>query len=124
MKIAIKTAMTFLSILFLVFIIMDMGSKNTKSTETFLSSNNSSYTSIRMQNNGAYEIENNKELVAEAIQDIVDNKESNADIKVQVLGVDEEHGMIDLNVIQTIHHINGEVTKTQDRKTVILEVVE
>lgn len=124
MKIAIKTALTFISILFLVLVIMDMGAKNTKETETFASSTNSAFSSVLFDGNGSYEVETDLDLVNEAIQDIINTKESNADIKVQVLGVDAENGMIDLNVIQTIKHVNGKVTQTMDRKTVILEVKE
>lgn len=121
MKIAVKAALFILSTVLLVLIVLDMSNKNTRSVESSYLANNATYSSISMLANGSYEIKSIDELVAEAIQDIVTSKESNSDIKVQVMGIDAENGLIDLNVIQTIKHVNGEITNVEERRTVILE---
>lgn len=121
MKILVRGAFTFLAITFLVITILDMSTSNVRKNETATLANNSTYESIKVLANGSYDIENMDELVAEAVKEIVMNKESDSDIKIQVLSVDAENGLIDLNVIQTIKHLNGKETQTSQRRTVILE---
>lgn len=121
MKIAIKGAFTFVGIVLLVLIILDMSGKNVRSIETATLANNAAYQSIKVLANGSYNINNMDELVAEAIQDIVMNKQTDSNIKVQVLSVDAENGLIDLNIIQTVHHVNGKDTVIEERRAVILE---
>ena len=111
----------FIAIVLVVIICSDIGSSAVRDTETSTIANNSTYNSIRVLANGTYDIDSMDDLVAEAIKDIVLTKQTDSDIKVQVLGVDAENGMIDLNVIQTIKHANGEVTTSEERRTVILE---
>ena len=121
MKILIRGAFIFFAITLLVITALDMSTSNVRKTETSTLANNAAYQSVKVLANGSYDINNMDELVAEAIKDIVMNKESDSDIKVQVISVDAEHGLIDLNVIQTIKHLNGKETKTSQRRTVILE---
>ena len=121
MKNAIRGAFIFIIITLVTVIILDMGSKGNRATETSRLANSSSYNAIKVLANGTYDIDSDEELVTEAIKDIIMNKETDSDIKVQVLGVDKENGMIDLNVIQTVKHVNGKVTAVSDRRTVILE---
>lgn len=111
----------FIAIVLVVIICSDIGSSAVRDTETSTIANNSTYNSIRVLANGTYDVNSMDDLVAEAIKDIVLTKQTDSDIKVQVLGVDAENGMIDLNVIQTINHANGKVTTSEERRTVILE---
>lgn len=121
MKIIIRGAFTFLAITLLVLIGLDMSSNNVRKTETSTLANNSTYQPIKILVNGTYDINNIDELTAEVVKEIVTNKESDSDIKIQILGIDAENGMLDLNVIQTVKHLNGEKTTTEQRRTVILE---
>lgn len=121
MRYVIRGAFLFMAITLVVIICMDMGSSAVRDTETAEMANNSTYNAIRVMANGTYDVDSMDDLVAEAIKEIVLSKETNSDIKVQVLGVDAENGMIDLNIIQTINHANGKVTKSEERRTVILE---
>lgn len=121
MRMAIRGVFTFVTVLLVIIIGSNMSRKNVIANETGFISNNAAYMPVRMLSNGAYEIETDEDLLAEVIKEIVLNKESNADIKVQVFTVDSENGLVDLNVIQTIHHANGETTTTEERRTVILE---
>ena len=121
MKLLIRGAFTFFAITLLVITCLDISSSNVRETETATLANNSAYQSIKVLANGSYDINNMDELVAEAVKDIVMNKESDSDIKIQVLSVDAENGLIDLNIIQTVKHLNGKETKTEERRTVILE---
>lgn len=121
MKILIRGAFIFIGITLLVITVLDMSTSNVRKTETSNLANNAAYQSVKIMANGSYSINNIDELVTEAVKDIVMNKETDSDIKIQVLGVDAENGMIDLNVIQTIKHLNGKETTTSERRTVILE---
>lgn len=121
MRMAIRGVFTFMVVLLVIITGSNMSRKNVIANETGFISNNAAYMPVRMLSNGAYEIETDEDLLAEVIKEIVLNKESNADIKVQVFTVDSENGLVDLNVIQTVHHANGETTTTEERRTVILE---
>lgn len=121
MKHIVRGAFTFFIVTLLVLIVLDMGSNGVIKTETATLANNATYEAIKVKANGAYSIDSMDELVAEAIKDIVMSKQADSEIKVQVLGIDAEEGMIDLNVIQTVKHLNGKESVTEQRRTVILE---
>lgn len=121
MKNAIRGAFLFLSISLLIIVVLDITTNGVKKTETADIANNAAYQAISTKAEGVNEIENIDELVAEAIKEIVMTKNSNASIKVQVLGIDAENGLLDINVIQTLKHSNGKETVSEERRTVILE---
>lgn len=121
MKMAIRGAFTFIVIMLVVIIGSNSSRKGVIATETATISNNAAYIPIKMLSNGAYTVSNDEDLMGEVIKEIVLNKETNADIKVQVFSIDAENGLVDLNVIQTIKHANGQSTTTEERRTVILE---
>lgn len=121
MKLIIRGTFIFITVVLLTIICLDISTSNVREVETITLSNNSAYQSIKTLANGSYNIESEDELVAEAIKDIVMNKQSDSDIKIQVLNVDAENGLMDINVIQTIHHLNGKTTTSEERRTVILE---
>lgn len=111
----------FIVTVLVVLIVLDMSGQSVRKTETNTLANNAPYNAIRVKVNGQYDIDNIDELVAEVVKEIVLSKETDSKIQIQVLGIDSENGMLDINIIQYIHHVNGKITTTEERRTVILE---
>lgn len=68
-----------------------------------------------------YSIANTDEFVADFIQNLIVSIESDSDIKVEILNVDFEKGLLDVNVVETFIQPNGSKNNVSCRKTVILE---
>ena len=118
MQLSIRLSFLFLTCVLLLLVITDMNGTNVKKNETNTLANIASYQSVLSSKD---ENMTEEKMIQEAVKQIVYNKESDSDIKIQVLGIDAENGMIDLNVIQTIHHANGQTSTTEERRTVILD---
>lgn len=118
MQLSIRLSFLFLTCVLLLLVITDMNGTNVKKNETNTLANIASYQSVLSSKD---ENKTEEKMIEEAVKQIVYNKESDSDIKIQVLGIDAENGMIDLNVIQTIHHTNGQTSTTEERRTVILD---
>lgn len=102
-----------------VLIVLDMSGNNVRKGETATIANSATYDAIRVKL--SENITDEEELVAEVIKQVALSKQSDSDIKIQILGIDAENGMLDVNIIQTIRHVNGKTTTTEERRTVILE---
>ena len=118
MQLSIRLSFLFLTCVLLLLVITDMNGTNVKKNETNTLANIASYQSVLSSKD---ENMTEEKMIQEAVKQVVYNKESDSDIKIQVLGIDAENGMIDLNVIQTIHHANGQTSTTEERRTVILD---
>ena len=118
MQLSIRLSFLFLTCVLLLLVITDMNGTNVKKNETNTLANIASYQSVLSSKD---ENMTEEKMIEEAVKQVVYNKESDSDIKIQVLGIDAENGMIDLNVIQTIHHANGQTSTTEERRTVILD---
>lgn len=121
MKIIFQAVSVFLVISFLALCSADVGASGVRKNETASLANSSTYNAMRAFTQGNYKIDSDEELIAEAIIDIVMNKETDSDIEVYVMGVDREVGMIDLEIHQKINHVNGVQTTAVERRTVIVE---
>lgn len=113
----------FLSVFILIVCILDISNSGTKQKETSALAKNAAYDALKIKLTGEYDLENNDELIGEIIRNIAISKYSNSDVKIQVLGIDAENGLIDINVIQTIEHVNGKTSTEEERRTVIIETV-
>lgn len=121
MKNIIKGVGLFIAISTLIIVCLDVSVSGTKHNETSSIANNAPYEALKIKLTGEYNLENDIDLVAELIRNVVINKYSNSDLKIQILGIDAENGMLDINIIQTIKHINGKETIEEERRTVIVE---
>ncbi len=124
MRNIIKGAAFFFTISIVILVILDISLSGTKHNETTSLANESSYDALKIKLTGEYDLENNEDLVAELIKNVVINKTSNNDVKIQILGIDAKNGLIDINVIEDIKHVNGVTTRKQERRTVIIETEE
>lgn len=70
-----------------------------------------------------YEIHNEKEFVADFVQRLVIGLNSKSEIKVNVLAVDMDKGLLDVEVVEEYRQPNGTVGSASYRKTVILDEV-
>lgn len=121
MKNIIKGVGLFIAISTLIIVCLDVSVSGTKHNETSSIANNAPYEALKIKLTGEYNLENDIDLVAELIRNVVINKYSNSDLKIQILGIDAENGMLDINIIQTVKHINGKETVEEERRTVIVE---
>lgn len=67
-----------------------------------------------------YTEENYRELVSDLLQQILFQMNSDGDVKINILTVDLEHGLIDVEVVQT-YKWAGRDREVSERRTVILE---
>lgn len=123
MKNIIKGAGMFVAITLVVIVMLNINNASVKKSETAALANTASYDALKVKVTSEYDFENNDDLVAEVIKQIAINKNTNSDVKVQILGIDAENGLLDINVIETIKHANGEITTEEQRRTVIVETV-
>ena len=68
-----------------------------------------------------YSIDNTDEFIADFVQNLILYIESDSEIKVEILSVDIEKGLLDVNVIETFEQPNGSTKSISCRKTVIME---
>lgn len=71
--------------------------------------------------NKSYSVNNTEEFIADFLENLLISIESDSDIKVEILSVDVEKGLLDVNVIETFSQPNGSTKSISCRKTVILE---
>lgn len=67
------------------------------------------------------EITSDKEMVAQFIQIMSTNMNSEGDISVEVMGADYKEGMLDVLVTQTFNYLNGKEGTVSVRKCAIYE---
>lgn len=121
MKNIIKGIGLFIAISVLIIVCLDVSVAGTKHNETSFIANSAPYEALRIKLTGEYNLEDDMDLVAELVRNAVINKYSNADLKIQILGIDAENGLLDVNIIQTVKHINGKKTVEEERRTVVVE---
>lgn len=121
MKLSVKFTLLFLSIFIMIICIVNMNQKSFQINETHQIANESTFYPLKQSANPYHQKMTNDELVAEVLRQVVLSKQSDSDIKVQILGIDVENGMLDVNIIQTFHHANGKEEQISSRKTIILE---
>ena len=68
-----------------------------------------------------YSIDNTDEFIADFLENLLVSIESDSDIKVEILSVDIEKGLLDVCVTETYRQPNGSMKDIRCRKTVILE---
>ncbi len=75
----------------------------------------------QLKKEGGYQIENQRELIADFHQALLLNISSDSDLKVDILAADQERGVLDVRVTETYKTVNGKEKQSSCRKTVILE---
>ncbi len=68
-----------------------------------------------------YSIDNTDEFVADFLENLLVSIESDSDVKVEILSVDIEKGLLDVCVTETYRQPNGTKKNISCRKTIILE---
>ena len=121
MRNIIKGVALFFSISIFILVLLDVSMGGTKHNETSDLANTAPYEALKVKLTGEYDLEDNEDLVAELVRNVVMTKYTNSDIKIQILGIDAKNGLIDINVIQTVKHSNGTTTTQEERRTVIVE---
>lgn len=75
----------------------------------------------QLKKHGGYEIDDERELIADFQQALLMHISSDADIKVKILTADTEKGVLDVEVTGTYKTVNAREKRAVCRKTVILE---
>lgn len=121
MKLSIKFATLFLSIFIIILCVFDLNLNAFNINETNVIIQDASYNPMQKLISPIHPITSNEVLIEDVIRHVVLSKQSDCDIEVQILSVDYLAGLLDLNIIQTYRHLNGEVEKIQERRTIIIE---
>lgn len=74
-----------------------------------------------IKTNTSYTVTNTDEFIADFVQNFIISVDSDSDIKVEILSVDYEKGLLDVNVTETFDQPIGSKKSVSCRKTVILE---
>lgn len=74
-----------------------------------------------LKTNQNYSVANTEEFVADFVENLIISIDSDSEVKVEILSVDYEKGLLDVNVTETFDQPNGSVSSISCRKTVILE---
>ena len=104
-----------------VLCISDVSTSAYWQQETHQIAQNATFYPLKQSYSPYTKIDSEKELVGEILKQVVLSKQSDSDIKVQILDVDLEEGLIDVNIVQTYQHVNGKKEEIANRKTIILE---
>lgn len=121
MKLAVKFSFLFICMFIFFICVSDINGRSFKINETHGISYDSTYYPLKQLAMPYHQIGSNDQLVAEVLKQVVFSKQSDCDIKVQILGVDYINGLLDVNIIQTYQHINGKEEVIQSRQTIIIE---
>ncbi|MFQ6861832.1 MAG: hypothetical protein ACLROI_00120 [Beduini sp.] len=121
MKLAVKFSFLFICMFIFFICLSDINGRPFKINETHSISYDSTYYPLKQLASPYHQITSNDQLVAEVLKQVVLSKQSDCDIKVQILGVDHINGLLDVNIIQTYQHINGKEEVIQSRQTIIIE---
>lgn len=120
MKTMVKAA-AFVTMLFIILAVMfDVFTATSNRHETAQLAEKSSYESVKAVKNKSKKVTTDKEMAEEAIRQVLLNKRSNSDIKVDVISVDSKNGMADVRVTETFKHANSKKETVAERRTVIL----
>lgn len=74
-----------------------------------------------MKINKSYSVDTTKEFIADFQQNLIVSIESDSELKVEILSVDIEKGLLDVYVTETFTQPNGTTNTATCRKTVVLE---
>ena len=69
----------------------------------------------------AYTINNTEEFIADFLENLIISIESDSEVKVEILSVDIDKGLLDVNVIETFNQPNGSTRTASCRKTIIMD---
>ncbi len=71
--------------------------------------------------NKSYDVNNTEEFIADFLENLLVLIESDSEIKVEVLSVDIDKGLLDVNVVETFKQPNGSTRTASCRKTIIMD---
>lgn len=75
----------------------------------------------QLKKEGGYQIENQRELIADFHQALLLNISSDSEVKVDILAADHVRGVLDVRVTETYQTVHGKQKQASCRKTVIVE---
>lgn len=120
-QIIFGTVISLISILTII-IILSLSGRAARETELETNlSNVVEATVINTCTSKNYRIENYQEFVADFIQNLLVQMESNSDVDVQVMQADIEKSILSIRVISRFKHPNGKDGSVSCDKTVLLE---
>lgn len=121
MKIGIKIALMVFVMVVLTASIGDICFSSIRREETFNLASNGAMKVANLLRNKSVSITSEKDMVAELVKTIMTEKHTDSPITIQVLNVDAKNGLVDINVVQEITHLNGKVEYVSERKTIVVE---
>lgn len=121
MKMILRGAITVFVIFIISICLLDTGTSVVRRNETAKIAENATYETLNAIKNESTDIGSDQEMIAEIIKNIVIEYDSNSDVEVRIISLDSRNGLLDLEIIQTFKHSNGEEETVSERRTVILE---
>lgn len=121
MKMILRGAIAVFVIFIVIVCLLDTGTSVIRRNETAEIAENASYETLNAIKNESTDIGSDQEMIAEVIKNIVIKYDTNSDVEVRIISMDSRNGLLDLEIIQTFKHSNGEEEKVTERRTVILE---
>lgn len=121
MKLILKGAIAVFVIFLIAVCVLDTGTSIVRRNETAELAENAAYETLNAMKNESTEIGSDQEMIAEVIKNIVIKYDTNSDVEVRIISMDSRNGLLDLEIIQTFKHSNGEEETVTERRTVILE---
>ncbi|MFP3156281.1 hypothetical protein LQZ18_18005 [Lachnospiraceae bacterium ZAX-1] len=122
MKIAVKAGIFLIGILLTMLIAMALTSNGARMDEMEeVLEANVEQTLNQMQKDGGYEIGDYKEFVADFCHNLLAQVNSNSDIKVEILDMDMEHGILKIRATEKYQTVNGKQKEATCIKTAMLE---
>lgn len=116
--------MAFIALVIILIIITVSGrmTRSTEATSTLSEAVEQSVNSV--MHDKTYTISDKDEFVADVMQNLLNSYENNADITIKVATADKEKGLLGIKVIEEFRKANGQVTKEEYDKVVLLETDE
>lgn len=71
--------------------------------------------------NPVYDIDSPQEMVAEFVQSLCTQIDSDSALEIKIISVDSKNGLIDVEVTETFKYANGQTGQVSVRKTLITE---
>lgn len=122
MKTFAQAAIIFIIVIVSVFVCFNIitGSVTDNEAENTLSQSveQALYTTMSGQ---SYTIQNKDEFVADFMINLALQTNSQAELNIRVLDVDEVEGLLDVEIIETLMYPDGKTREVSCRKTVIFE---
>ncbi|MBS7006967.1 alpha trans-inducing protein [Anaerostipes sp.] len=119
MKGAVTGVILLVILIYSVFITQNISGTTSRKTELTMDVSNAVEQTLDSMKETKYE---SREQMAEAfVQDLKEQMTSDADMQVDIIGIDHVNGLLDVNVRETYHTSDGKKKTIEVRKTAVLE---